>query len=266
MIILLKIALVPLLLGAVSIAGRAWGHAVGGWLAALPIIAGPIVLLITLEQGLEFGASSATGTLLGLTSLSSFCCLYALLARFGSWPIALLLSWSGFGVSTYLLSAMSGPVVLTLPFVLVWVGVVYKLLPEPNAGIDESRPGQGEIWLRMIAAGVLVLLITSFAASLGPQMSGLLAPFPIAAAVLAVFSHRFHGLDAVFRLMRGFVLGLFSYAFFFATLATMLRDYGVSFSFLSAFLVALSIHTASLGVLRTGRFGDIMKGGVRDKR
>jgi hypothetical protein len=46
MLLALKLALVPGFLAALTMAGRVWGPSVAGWLAALPVVAGPIVLLL----------------------------------------------------------------------------------------------------------------------------------------------------------------------------------------------------------------------------
>jgi hypothetical protein len=50
----LKLTLVPLLIYLVTLAGRRWGPAVAGWLSAFPIVAGPILFALTLEQGAAF--------------------------------------------------------------------------------------------------------------------------------------------------------------------------------------------------------------------
>jgi hypothetical protein len=55
-ILLLKLFLVPTLVYAVTMAGRRWGPWVAGWFSAFPIVSGPILLAITLEQGAHFGA------------------------------------------------------------------------------------------------------------------------------------------------------------------------------------------------------------------
>lgn len=47
----LKLALVPAFLAALTMAGRMWGPSVAGWLAGLPVVAGPIVLLLALARG-----------------------------------------------------------------------------------------------------------------------------------------------------------------------------------------------------------------------
>ena len=57
--ILLKLLLVPLLLAAVTLAGRRWGQSVAGWLGSFPIVAGPILLILSIENGAGFGARAA---------------------------------------------------------------------------------------------------------------------------------------------------------------------------------------------------------------
>ena len=59
----LKLLLAPLLILLATLAGRRWGPAVGGWLAGLPLTSGPVSLILALEQGPEFAARAALGTL-----------------------------------------------------------------------------------------------------------------------------------------------------------------------------------------------------------
>jgi len=53
-VLALKLTLVPLLIYLVTLAGRRWGPAVAGRLSAFPIVAGPTLLTLALEQGLPF--------------------------------------------------------------------------------------------------------------------------------------------------------------------------------------------------------------------
>ncbi len=62
-VLLLKLFLVPALIALVTLAGRRWGPAVAGWLSAFPVVAGPILGFIALEQGAAFAARAAIGTL-----------------------------------------------------------------------------------------------------------------------------------------------------------------------------------------------------------
>jgi hypothetical protein len=61
--LLARLLLVPLLVVLLTLAGRRWGPAVAGWLTGFPIVAGPILLLIALEQGPAFASHAALWSL-----------------------------------------------------------------------------------------------------------------------------------------------------------------------------------------------------------
>jgi len=76
-VLLLKLFLVPALIAVVTFAGRRWGPAVAGWLSAFPIVAGPILWFVALEQGAEFAAVAAVGTLVGVLAILVYGICYA---------------------------------------------------------------------------------------------------------------------------------------------------------------------------------------------
>src|SRR5437667_321225 len=84
-LLLAKVVLTPLFIAAVTLAGRRWGPAVGGWLAGLPLTSGPVSVFLALKQGPGFAARAAVGTLAGLVGVGCFCLVYARLARHRSW-------------------------------------------------------------------------------------------------------------------------------------------------------------------------------------
>ncbi|MBE0594507.1 MAG: hypothetical protein IH616_19125, partial [Gemmatimonadales bacterium] len=49
--LVLKLTLVPLLIAGVTMIGRRWGARIAGMFAAMPVVAGPIAMFLTLEQG-----------------------------------------------------------------------------------------------------------------------------------------------------------------------------------------------------------------------
>ena len=73
-----------------------------------------------------------------------------------------------------------------------------------------------------------MLTLTAIAGWLGPQLSGLLAPFPIIATVLATFTHAQRGVDETLRLLRGLISGFGAFALFCFTLAVSLRSLGIA--------------------------------------
>jgi cobalamin synthase len=81
LILLLKLFLVPALIYAVTLVGRKWGPGVAGWMSAFPIMSGPILLTVTLEQGAAFAARAAEGTLLAVVAVLVFSVVYAWVAE-----------------------------------------------------------------------------------------------------------------------------------------------------------------------------------------
>jgi hypothetical protein len=95
----------------------------------------------------------------------------------------------------------------------------------------------------------LVLLLTGIAPAIGPHLTGLLSPFPVHAGVLAIFAHRQSG-DAANNVLRGLLLGLFSFGAFFVLLAIGLSRFGLALAFLTATGTALVIQGLMLRSVR----------------
>lgn len=82
----LKLTLVPLFLLLVSMSGRWWGPSIAGWLAGLPVVAGPILLLVAVEHGPAFGAQAALLSLSAIAASEAFNFAYAWTCRQRRWP------------------------------------------------------------------------------------------------------------------------------------------------------------------------------------
>ncbi len=248
----LKLIFVPALIGAVSLAGRKWGPAVSGWLAGFPFTSGPVALILALEQGSAFAARAAEGTLMGLVSVAAFCLAYAWLSRRLGWSGSTLGGWGVYLGATMILDQVHAtPLVPAFVGVVVTLATFYRLLPA--IGAMERLPSfpRWDIPLRMVAATALVVGITEGAARLGPQLSGLLTPFPIYATVMAVFTHARQGPLAAGRVLRGVVLGLFTFAVFFFIVAGRVEAWGLAATFTLAVAAALGMHAGALWFIKT---------------
>lgn len=84
----LKILLVPVLIASVTLVGRRYGQRVGGWLGSFPIVAGPILFILSFENGTEFGAAAAYSAFVAIVPAMIFYVVYARLAVRTSWWIA----------------------------------------------------------------------------------------------------------------------------------------------------------------------------------
>jgi hypothetical protein len=220
-ILLLKLALAPGLVVGATLAGRRWGPRVSGIVVALPLVAGPILLVITLEQGEEFGARAARGALLGIVALSAFCVVFA---RAGSrWVRALPLGWLAYAVVAAAGSRWDVSPVAGLAVALAALAGARVLLGTDDQPADATGPPPpSDLYARVASTVVLVVAITTAAGTLGPAVSGVLTPFPIASSVLAAFSLASDGPRAAAATLRGFVAALPSFAVFFFIVADVL--------------------------------------------
>lgn len=133
-----KILLAPSFVVGASLIARRFGVRVGGLVGALPVVAGPILLVYALAHGRVFAADAAAGTLLGLVSLTTFVVVYAHLAGRRSWGVSLLAGWGAFVLATGLLSALSLPPAAALAVTGVAVASALLILP-PRSRCSASR-------------------------------------------------------------------------------------------------------------------------------
>ena len=244
-----KILLAPTFVVAASLAARRYGARVGGLVGGLPVVAGPILLVFALDHGAVFAAGAAAGTLLGLVSLLAFILVYSHLAGRISWAGSLFLGWTAFFLMTAMLSTVTVSPGPALAVVFVAIGLTLLVLPRTQSPRRSAvvLPAW-DLPLRALSAVALVLALTAVAGQLGAKLSGLLAPFPVIASVLAVFTHTQYGEQDLLLIMRGFVLGLVAYALFCFVLAVSLEALGIPDGFMLATVAALATQTAALTV------------------
>ena len=246
MLLLLKLTLSPLLIVIVTLVTRRWGMAVGGWLASLPINAGPILLFFALEQGTAFAASAAQFTISSVVGVATSCLAYGWIAQRFNWSICLLGAWAVFFATVALLRLVPMPLV---PALVVSVAALYsarKLLPVVGpVAVSASRP-RLDLPMRIVATLALILTLTYLAGWLGPRLSGLLTAFPVASAVVGAFSHAQQGRDAAVSFFRGMLGGMHGFCIFCAVLSLTLQPYGVMVAFALALSAQAVIHGLSL--------------------
>lgn len=246
-----KLLLAPAFVVGASLVARRFGPRVGGLIAGLPVVAGPILLVYALAHGRAFAAGAAAGTLLGLVSLIAFVVVYARLASRTFWAVSMLAGWLAFAAATAVFSALSPPVGVALGLAALALALGLAALPRPGAEPRvHTTPPAWDLPVRAACALALVLSLTAIAGWLGPQLSGLLAPFPIIATVLSTFTHAQRGTDELLRLLRGLVSGFGAFALFCFTLALALHRLDTAAAFALASALALATQAAVLVLLR----------------
>ncbi|WP_436534590.1 hypothetical protein [Actinoplanes sp. HUAS TT8] len=260
MTLLLKFALAPLLVVGSSLAGRRWGSRVAGMLVAFPIVAGPILLITTLEQGPRFGARAATASLLGLVSLAIFTITFAYVAKRHPWPVTLLAAWLATGLADVAMAGRTLAAGWLLPLVLaaIWVGRRLLAVIDDGAPVAAAvSPPWWDLPARAAATAALVLFVTSIASAAGPAVTGILAPFPIATSVVAAFVLAQLGVAATIRTMAGVLQGLTGFAVFCFLVAVLLVPLGTA----GAFAVAVAgVLVCQFWWIVAGRFSRTGRG------
>lgn len=218
--LILKLTIVPLFIAAITLAGRRWGAGIAGTLGGLPIVAGPIVVFVALEQGVQFGALAATAAISAIAGLLVFGIAYCWASIRWPWPVALICA-----IGAWFCVAAGLATLPALPEVaLVVAGITLVLAPRllpPGGPVSAGGENLIDLPYRMITGAMLTLAVTTSATTLGAIWSGLFAVFPIIGLVLAVFTHRAMGAGQVALMFQGMINGLYSFAVFFLVLTIL---------------------------------------------
>jgi len=165
---------------------------VTGVLVALPIVAGPILLISCLEHGTRFGAAAAASSLLGLVTLALFAVVFAWSSRRAGAILALAVTWAACLAADVALAQLQVSPWVGLPVVLVAAWGASRALSRsagsPGAPLLTTRPWW-DLPGRAAATASLVVLVTSLAGTvqvLRGVLTGLLgfAVFCLLVAVL----------------------------------------------------------------------------------
>ena len=258
MTIALKLVLTPALIAIATLVGRRFGPSISGWLVGLPFTSGPVSLFLALEQGTSFAATAAAGSIGGVSASAVFAVAYAATARRFRWPAALAVASLAFAAAVVVLRTVPLESGLPLPLLALYVGGVaaaivgIRFIPAPGVLDEAPEPPRWDLPARMILATVLVIVITSAAPILGPQLSGLLTTYPIYAAVLAVFAHEQRGGAAAAQVVRGLCYGIIAFATFFLAIGAFIDRVGILPAFAAAGTGALLVQALTLTRVRRG--------------
>jgi hypothetical protein len=133
---------------------------------------------------------------------------------------------------------------------VIMVVLVLLLIPRRQAPAGLPTTPRWDIPARMLVATAFVVGLTTFAGNLGPQLSGLLSPFPTFSTVIAVFTHHQQGADASSQLLRGVVIGTFSFLCFFLVVALLLPAAPMFWTYLVATAASIGVNSLALRFVR----------------
>ena len=133
------------------------------------------------------------------------------------------------------------------------LALALRLMPAATGGATPAVAPAWDLPARMVLATVVVLALTALAPRLGARWSGLLATYPLFAAILTAFGHHVQGPGAALGVLRGLLFGLFSFAAFCLVLALGLIPLGIAGAFAAAIAVALAVQGLALWRMRALR-------------
>lgn len=184
-------------------------------------------------------------------SQAAFSLAYALTAVRAHWPLALLGGVGAFALSTLVLTRLPLSLVPMTALAVASLLLTRRLMPTLTSAPRAAAPMPWwDIPARMLATTAFVVLLTAIASHLGPRLTGLLTPFPLYAASLVAFTHALEGPVPAGGVLRGLMLGLYSFVGFFLVLAALLERAGIAAAFAAAVGVALAVQGVALWALR----------------
>jgi len=246
-LLILKLVLAPSLVVLSTLAGRRWGQGITGVLVALPVVAGPILLITELDHGRQFAGRAAGASLLGLVTLALFALVFARVSAVLGQLNTLGIGWGVCLVADLVLSTVVVAPVIGLVLALAGTGIAMALMPADRPASADPTPSSTawpwwDLPARAIATVVLVLVVTGAAARLGPSLTGVLAPFPIATSVVATFTLALRGRAATVVLLRGVLRGLIGFATFCFLVAILVVPTGPVPAFASALGAVITVQ------------------------
>jgi hypothetical protein len=255
LVLALKLVMAPAFVVGASMIARRFGPRAGGVAGGLPVVGGPILLVLAVVHDDAFAARSAATSLLGLVSLAAFVVAYAHVATRAAWPVALAAAWGAFALGTAAFALLTGavrvPPTLGLLAACASFLLAARMLPAPTpenaAPAPAPAPPAWDLPARALCAALMVLAITGLSSGLGARVSGLLAPAPIITSILAAFAHAQAGPPVAIALLRGMLTGFFSFAAFCWTVAVLLPHTALGVAFALAAVVAVLTQVAIRG-------------------
>jgi hypothetical protein len=200
----LKVLLAPGLVAATTVCAQRYGPAVGGWLSALPVIAGPVLLVYDVERGAHYAQRAAIGILVGLVALAAFIAVYARVAPRCGVVLWLVAGWSAFGAVALITAGWTVSAPVAALAAVAALRAAWLVTREAGGTDPPTRATSGPLLtVRVTVTGLLVVSLGAMSGAVGARLGGILAAVPVLASLLAGFVHVSDGGRAAAGLLHG---------------------------------------------------------------
>ena len=119
------------------------GPRLAGIVVVLPIVAGPILLIVYLDHGSRFAAQAARAATLGVVPLALFALVFAYLSRRRGWLLTLVAAWVTVLLADLVLAFFSVPAGIALALAVLALHGAGLLLRRFEAPAPERCPHRG---------------------------------------------------------------------------------------------------------------------------
>ena len=241
-----KLAVTMLAVVGLSLVAERMSPRLAGVLAGFPHGIAIVLYFIGVEQGVEFATRAAGFATAGLGANVVLAYAYARAAGLaGRGPVAVGLAALA-GLAAFLSVALvvkliaPGPV-LAVATTLLAIGLVRLALDAwPPATVGRKpRAGLGELVIRALLAGAIVVNITGLAAVIGPGWAGLFSGFPVVTFPLLLILHLRHGPAQVAAVVRHYPFGVLALVVFTLTVRWAYPGLGIGLGTLAGLGAAL---------------------------
>ena len=181
----------------------------GGRFMGWPLVTGPIIFIIFLQEGADFAAKTAHGALLGQISLIAFAWSYALTALRAPWYISIATASVIYIGSVYLVSLLNVPLWLTFVLLILSLILVNRFWPKYQPITTPLSSPRWELYLRIVLVITLVFVLSEFSQTLGPGLTGGFSTYPVIATIMGTFNHKRFGASAAIALHHGLMQRLY---------------------------------------------------------
>ncbi len=242
--LLLKLLLVATSVLLSTLAARRFGHAVGGAVAGMPMIAAPIMAILLFDHSAVEVRAIALATLACVPATILHIVTFAAAARKLTWPVCVSAALLAYLVAGSLLTRTPfGPAAISVlafaaPVAGLWIAAHQTPAPMP------VHVPQIELVLRVAAAVAMAAAIILGAGTLPSAISGILLAVPITGTILPCFTLQRYGAAATASLMTGFLQGLHGFTAFFLALYWGLASMPPAIAFGVALAAALAMAAA----------------------
>ena len=212
--LLAKMAITAAFVVAATITAERAGPLVGGLVATLPIGAGPAYVFLALEHDSHFIAQSAVASLAINAINATFAVSYTLLAQKRSLGVSLGGTYVVWGVLALTVNSVQWSVGPAIVLNIVALGCgVWLVRPLRHVPMIRMLRRWTDYALRGGLVALVIGVLVTFSARIGPYLSGLLAVFPVVLTSIVLILHNRVGGRPTAAVLANAVLGLVGFAF-----------------------------------------------------